>query len=57
MCYYHELAAYIWPDIRSDDRKRDLEVLLVKVRKKIRVASGGFTFMQTLRGEGVRLAL
>lgn len=57
MCYYHELATHIWPDIRSDDRKRDLEVLLVKVRKKIRAASGGFTFMQTLRGEGVRLAL
>lgn len=56
-CFYEEMAAYLWPDVRLSDRKRDLEVLLVKVRRKIRIASGGFTFMQTIRGEGVRLAV
>ena len=56
-CFYEEIGAYLWPDLRLTDRKRDLEVLLVKVRRKIRMASGGFTFMQTIRGEGVRLAV
>ncbi len=56
-CDYDAIASYVWPDIRRVDRKRDLEVLLVKVRKKIRDASGGFTFMQTVRGQGVRLVV
>lgn len=54
-CSYEALAVDLWPDLRRDDRKKDLEVLLVKVRRKIRIASGGFSFMQTVRGEGVRL--
>lgn len=57
ICSYDALAADLWPDLRRDDRKKDLEVLLVKVRRKIRTASGGFSFMQTVRGQGVRLVL
>ena len=56
-CDYAALADHIWPDVHTEDRKKDLEVVLVKVRKKIRSASGGFTFMQTVRGQGVRLAV
>ena len=56
-CDYEDITGYLWPDVRREDRKRDLEMLLVKVRKKIRDASGGFTFMQTVRGQGVRLVI
>ena len=56
-CDYGSIISYLWPDGFGEDRKRDLEVLLVKVRKKIRDASGGFSFMQTIRGHGVRLVI
>jgi hypothetical protein len=55
LCRYDELIAHLWPD--SVGRKEQLEVLLSEVRKKIQAASGGFTFMQVFRGEGICLML
>lgn len=55
LCRYDELIAHLWPD--SVGRKEQLEVLLSEVRKKIQAASGGFTFMQVFRGEGICLIL
>jgi hypothetical protein len=55
LCQYDELIAHLWPD--SIGRKEHLEVLLSEVRKKIQAASGGFTFMQVFRGEGICLML
>jgi DNA-binding winged helix-turn-helix (wHTH) protein len=54
LCLYEELIAATWPEESNAlERKESLEVLLAQVRKKLRDASGGFTFLQTVRGQGV----
>jgi DNA-binding winged helix-turn-helix (wHTH) protein len=58
VCTYPDLMATLWDkDAKLVDRKAILEVLLHDVRAKLRVASGGFTFLETVRGEGVRLVM
>jgi hypothetical protein len=57
ICSYETIVATLWPDFLKTDRRADLDVLFARVRKKLRDASGGFTFMQTIRGEGVRLVV
>jgi DNA-binding winged helix-turn-helix (wHTH) protein len=40
-----------------DERREALDVLLAKVRQKFREASGGMSFIETVRSEGLRLIL
>jgi len=57
MCSYDELIESVWQEGYSEDRKRHLDVLLTQIRGKIRTVSGGFTFLETIRDEGIRLVL
>lgn len=57
LCSYDELMAALWGDANPYERKGNLEVLLHDVRAKLRAASGGFTFMETVRGQGVRMVV
>ena len=58
VCAYDDLLAHLWPDYyKVDGRRAELDVYLARVRSRLRAASGGFTFMQTLRGHGVRLVI
>lgn len=57
ICSYDALIAELWPDTNPFERKASLEVLLHDVRAKLRAASGGFTFLETVRGQGVRLVV
>jgi DNA-binding response OmpR family regulator len=57
VCSYDALMAAVWNDANLVGRKGNLEVLLHDVRAKLRAASGGFTFMETVRGQGVRLVV
>lgn len=58
VCAYDDLLAHLWPDFHKvDGRRAELDVYLARVRARLREASGGFTFMQTLRGHGIRLVL
>lgn len=56
ICSYEDILAHLWPDYeKADGRRAELDVYLTRVRARLRTASGGFTFMQTLRGQGIRL--
>jgi DNA-binding winged helix-turn-helix (wHTH) protein len=56
ICGYDAILAHLWPDYEKvDGRRAELDVYLARVRTKLRDASSGFTFMQTLRGQGIRL--
>lgn len=55
LCRYDDVIAHLWPD--RIGRKEQLEVLLSELRKKLQAASGGFTFIQVFRGEGICLLL
>ena len=61
ICRRDEIASKIWTEYEDLDAeqqqeiKKSLEVHLAKIRAKLRAASGGFTFMQTIRHEGLRL--
>lgn len=61
ICPYDTLIDLLWPPGVGGQRppavelKRQLDVLLSGLRNKIRPASGGFTFMETFPGEGLRL--
>jgi DNA-binding winged helix-turn-helix (wHTH) protein len=58
ICAYEDVLGHLWPDYyKVDGRRAELDVYLARVRARLREASGGFTFMQTLRGHGVRLVL
>ena len=58
VCAYEDLLAHLWPDYyKVDGRRAELDVYLARVRARVREASGGFSFMQTLRGHGVRLVI
>lgn len=58
VCIYPDLMTNLWDkDAKLVDRKAILEVLLHDVRAKLRAASGGFTFMETVRAQGVRLVV
>jgi DNA-binding response OmpR family regulator len=55
-CSYDELIEQIWPaNQRVGITKANLDELLSSLRKKIMRSSGGFTFLQTIRGYGIRL--
>ncbi|WP_054537287.1 winged helix-turn-helix domain-containing protein [Herpetosiphon geysericola] len=58
LCTYTDIINALWPDDRySGGRRSELDVLLSRIRSKIRSASGGFTFLQTIRTEGIRLVV
>lgn len=57
VCSYDALIDALWAEEVHHARKGNLEVLLTQVRRKLRDASGGFTFLETVRGEGVRLVV
>jgi len=57
LCTYDELMVALWGDANPYERKGNLEVLLHDLRAKLRAASGGFTFLETVRGQGVRLVV
>ncbi|NJO84967.1 MAG: winged helix-turn-helix transcriptional regulator [Blastochloris sp.] len=60
ICAYDQIIDHIWPGLREKGvikKGRNLDVLLANLRKALSVASGGFTFMQTVRGEGIRLVV
>jgi DNA-binding winged helix-turn-helix (wHTH) protein len=57
LCLYTELMVVLWGDANPYERKGNLEVLLHDVKAKLRAASGGFTFLETARGQGVRLVV
>lgn len=56
LCTYTDIINALWPDdVYAGGRRSELDVLLSRIRSKIRSASGGFTFLQTIRTEGIRL--
>lgn len=58
ICSYDEILAHLWPDYQKvDGRRAELDVYLSRLRGRLREASGGFTFMQTICGHGVRLVI
>lgn len=57
LCLYPEIMVALWGDANPYERKGNLEVLLHDLKAKLRAASGGFTFLETVRGQGVRLVL
>jgi DNA-binding winged helix-turn-helix (wHTH) protein len=58
LCSYESVLAHLWPDFdKVDGRRAELDVYLARIRAKLREASGGFTFMQTIRGQGIRLVI
>jgi DNA-binding winged helix-turn-helix (wHTH) protein len=50
-----QLAAVWLHDPQPFARKNDLEVLLSDLRRRLRAVSGKITFLQTVRGHGLRL--
>jgi DNA-binding winged helix-turn-helix (wHTH) protein len=59
-CPYNAIIDQIWPGLREKgvvQKGRNLDVLLANLRRALAAASGGFTFMQTVRGEGIRLVV
>jgi hypothetical protein len=57
LCSYGELISALWSDTAHYERKGSLEVLLHDVRGKLRAASAGFTFMETVRAQGIRFVV
>jgi DNA-binding winged helix-turn-helix (wHTH) protein len=60
ICAYNQIIDSLWPGLRAKgvvEKGRNLDVLLAHLRRAIAAASGGFTFMQTVRGEGIRLVV
>lgn len=60
ICPYNQILDHIWPGLRAKglvQKGRNLDVLLANLRRALAAASGGFTFMQTVRGEGIRLVV
>lgn len=63
ICLYDVLIDLLWPPNAAGWRsptaelRGQLDVLLTGIRKKISSASGGFTFLETFPGEGVRLVI
>lgn len=60
LCPYNEILDSLWPGLRARglvEKGRNLDVLLATLRRALAAASGGFTFMQTVRGEGIRLVV
>jgi DNA-binding winged helix-turn-helix (wHTH) protein len=60
ICPYNEIIDSLWPGMRARgvvEKGRNLDVLLANLRRALAAASGGFTFMQTVRGEGIRLVV
>lgn len=57
LCLYPELMAVLWGDANPHERRGNLDVLLHDLKAKLRAASGGFTFVETVRGQGVRLVV
>jgi DNA-binding winged helix-turn-helix (wHTH) protein len=60
ICPYNQIIDSLWPGLRAKgvvEKGRNLDVLLANVRRALAAASGGFTFMQTVRGEGIRLVV
>jgi DNA-binding winged helix-turn-helix (wHTH) protein len=59
-CTYAQIMEHLWPGLRAKGtvtKDRNLDVLLAKLRKALAAASGGFTFLQTVRGVGIRLVV
>jgi DNA-binding winged helix-turn-helix (wHTH) protein len=59
-CPYEQIMDHLWPGLRAKGavtKGRNLDVLLAKLRKTLAAASGGFTFLQTVRGVGIRLVV
>jgi DNA-binding response OmpR family regulator len=57
-CPYAQIMEHLWPGLPAKGavtKGRNLDVLLAKLRKALAAASGGFTFLQTVRGVGIRL--
>lgn len=60
LCLRNNIIATAWSDVKLETA-RDLgmdellNVNLVNIRKKVREASGGFTFLETIRGRGIRM--
>lgn len=60
ICPYNEILDSLWPGLRARglvEKGRNLDVLLANLRRALAAASGGFTFLQTVRGEGIRLVI
>lgn len=60
ICPYNQIIDSLWPGLRARgvvEKGRNLDVLLATLRRALAAASGGFTFMQTVRGEGIRLVV
>lgn len=61
LCQWDDVIVHLWPGTTEREdmvaRKEQLNVLLTEMRNKIRPVSGGFTFMETFRGEGIRLVI
>lgn len=60
ICPYNQIIDNLWPGLRARgvvEKGRNLDVLLANLRRALAQASGGFTFMQTVRGEGIRLVV
>ena len=57
VCRYDEIIAELWPDAHTDGRKQQLDSMLSDIRTKIRPESGGFTFLETFPGEGIRMVI
>ncbi|GAB4445544.1 MAG: hypothetical protein OHK0015_47980 [Chloroflexi bacterium OHK40] len=60
LCPYDQIIDSLWPGMRARgvvEKGRNLDVLLTTLRRALATASGGFTFMQTVRGEGIRLVV
>lgn len=60
ICPYNQIIDSLWPGLRARglvEKGRNLDVLLANLRRALSAASGGFTFMQTVRGEGIRLVV
>ena len=59
ICSYEDIIAAVWPEevqIKNHpSRRNDLDVHLSSLRKKIRAASGGFTFIRTVAKLGLQL--
>jgi DNA-binding winged helix-turn-helix (wHTH) protein len=60
VCPRSSIIATAWPDIKAGDIKdlgmeATLNVNLANIRKKLREASGGFTFLETIQKRGIRM--
>jgi DNA-binding winged helix-turn-helix (wHTH) protein len=60
ICSYDQIIDHIWPGLRIKgvvQKGRNLDVLLANLRRILSQASAGFTFMRTIRGEGIQLVV